>query len=439
MDFVDDPDLSLPEDLLSFDAKDLLGLDEDADFDIDSLFSEVPFSPQLSDTSASWSPESGQRRSGYSVSSDDPPSPNSSSSGVLSCTDEEVSPFTLTPLVTYAVVDSHVCHNPSSVTSSVVNSFPSSVIGQNAQPVVLHHPGLTAWQMEEEESPLVDSEIHMESDDDDDCDPLFGGVTFSGNNCQTLPTYFTVGNQSSNNFANLTQEERQLLAKEGIKIPENVPLTKMEERALRKVRRKIRNKTSAQASRSKKKDYVKCLEQRVKKCTESNFELQQKVETLQMQNKTLMQQLSALQTLITNKIPAYPQTKTAQATTGTCLMMVVFSVCLLVFPSANPFGSPEKEGVSIIPYHVVAESAMNSRTLLTVEPRDRQLAQSGDETEFQFKVISAMLEVDQNETDESWQNNAPVEDVEYGSAVPEINVQPASRIRLDSKRIKKDL
>ncbi|XP_051509691.1 cyclic AMP-responsive element-binding protein 3-like protein 4 [Myxocyprinus asiaticus] len=130
----------------------------------------------------------------------------------------------------------------------------------------------------------------------------------------------------------LTDEERRLLAKEGATIPAHMPLTKAEERTLKRVRRKIRNKQSAQESRKKKKVYVDGLENRVAICTAHNQELQKKVEMLQKQNMSLIEQLRKLQALV--KMSTMKTT-----TTSTCIMVFLLSFCLIIFPSVNPFGS----------------------------------------------------------------------------------------------------
>nr|XP_033781427.1 cyclic AMP-responsive element-binding protein 3-like protein 4 isoform X4 [Geotrypetes seraphini] len=112
----------------------------------------------------------------------------------------------------------------------------------------------------------------------------------------------------------LTEEEKRLLCQEGVSLPSNLPLTKTEERILKKVRRKIRNKRSAQDSRRRKKEYIDGLESRMVACSVQNQELQKKVLELEKHNVSLITQLHRLQTLI-------KQTSTKAAQTSTCILL----------------------------------------------------------------------------------------------------------------------
>ena len=74
-------------------------------------------------------------------------------------------------------------------------------------------------------------------------------------------------------------------------MPEYYPLTKAEESDLRKIRRKIRNKLSAQRSRGRKKEYVDDMETRATVSETENKALKRKVAVLESQNKTLIGQV----------------------------------------------------------------------------------------------------------------------------------------------------
>ncbi|KAK7889643.1 hypothetical protein WMY93_025203 [Mugilogobius chulae] len=78
----------------------------------------------------------------------------------------------------------------------------------------------------------------------------------------------------------LNEDERKLLAKEGVTLPSQLPLTKYEERILKKIRRKIRNKQSAQESRKKKKEYIDGLESRMTACNAHNRSYKEKFPNL---------------------------------------------------------------------------------------------------------------------------------------------------------------
>ncbi|XP_001630366.2 cyclic AMP-responsive element-binding protein 3-like protein 2 isoform X2 [Nematostella vectensis] len=125
----------------------------------------------------------------------------------------------------------------------------------------------------------------------------------------------------------LTDEERRTLISEGLPVPSGLPLTKVEERALKKVRRKIKNKISAQESRRKKKEYMETLEKRVETCSSENLELRKKLDSLENTNRNLIGQLQKLQALISPKVQRPVNARSTQ--TSTCLMVVV--LCFAVF------------------------------------------------------------------------------------------------------------
>uniref|UniRef100_A0A3B3RH28 cAMP responsive element binding protein 3 like 1 n=1 Tax=Paramormyrops kingsleyae TaxID=1676925 RepID=A0A3B3RH28_9TELE len=134
----------------------------------------------------------------------------------------------------------------------------------------------------------------------------------------------------------LTEEEKRTLIAEGYPVPNKLPLTKTEEKALKRVRRKIKNKISAQESRRKKKEYVECLEKKVETYTSENNELWKKVETLEGTNRSLLQQLQKLQSLVAGKVPQF--CKIASTQTGTCLMVRIAVIIILLPP---PFYASE--------------------------------------------------------------------------------------------------
>lgn len=95
----------------------------------------------------------------------------------------------------------------------------------------------------------------------------------------------------------LSEEEKRTLVAEGYPIPSKLPLTKQEEKNLKKIRRKIKNKISAQESRRKKKEYLETLEKQVETVSIENMNLRKKMTDLESANRRLNSELQRLNSL----------------------------------------------------------------------------------------------------------------------------------------------
>jgi len=134
----------------------------------------------------------------------------------------------------------------------------------------------------------------------------------------------------------MSDEELKMAAKEGMTFPKFYPLTREEERNLKKIRRKIRNKLSAQDSRKRKREYLDNMEDRVKICNDENQELKDKIEALETQNKTLAAQLRRLHQMVVSGGSRNGQTSTA-------LMVLLLSTALFLIPGLSDQGETKPE------------------------------------------------------------------------------------------------
>eukprot|EP00095_Tigriopus_kingsejongensis_P000224 maker-scaffold55_size446313-snap-gene-1.17 protein:Tk00224 transcript:maker-scaffold55_size446313-snap-gene-1.17-mRNA-1 annotation:"cyclic amp-responsive element-binding protein 3-like protein 4" len=161
----------------------------------------------------------------------------------------------------------------------------------------------------------------------------------------------------------LNEEERRLCEREGVKLPSHYPLSREEEKNLKRIRRKIRNKVSAQDSRKRKKEYVDQMEERVRNCTNENDELHKKIELLETQNKTLAGQLRRLHQIITNGGLRQTQTSTA-------MMVLLLSTALFLMPGINKDQPESKCDLDITQAIKMPPIPGQSRSLLHFTPQN---------------------------------------------------------------------
>lgn len=174
----------------------------------------------------------------------------------------------------------------------------------------------------------------------------------------------------------LTREEIKLIKQEGYEVPTRLPLTKAEERMLKKIRRKIKNKISAQESRRKKKEYVDDLEKKIARYVDENKALKERMAKIEKNQKTLTQERDLLRNMIGKNLPAPTQ--------GTALMVfaVFFAVLFGVWSPLTNKNSTDEKALSLLPAHnyqsvyqqqsnSVQSEGHKSRVLLSVDDYDQ--------------------------------------------------------------------
>uniref|UniRef100_A0A914Q2P1 BZIP domain-containing protein n=1 Tax=Panagrolaimus davidi TaxID=227884 RepID=A0A914Q2P1_9BILA len=97
----------------------------------------------------------------------------------------------------------------------------------------------------------------------------------------------------------LSAEEKRTLLQEGYRLPTKLPLSREEEEALKLVRRKIKNKLSAQESRRKRKEYMDMLEQKVHTYYTENASLRQRLKQTEATNAELSRRIQELEANVT--------------------------------------------------------------------------------------------------------------------------------------------
>ena len=169
----------------------------------------------------------------------------------------------------------------------------------------------------------------------------------------------------------LNDEELKMATKENMKFPTHYPLTREEERNLKKIRRKIRNKLSAQDSRKRKREYLDNMEDRVKAASDENQELQEKIKALESQNKTLAAQLRRLHQIVVNG-------GLRQGQTSTALMVLLLSTALFLIPGFRDQAQDRKSEIDIQAAVKMPPMPGQSRSLLQFDGVNNDIADLND-------------------------------------------------------------
>lgn len=145
---------------------------------------------------------------------------------------------------------------------------------------------------------------------------------------ETNPIYVETTPDQNDKFQ-VSAEEQEVLTREGWELTE---------KNLKKARRKIKNKISAQESRKRKRDYVNNLEERISDCTSENQQLKRDLDKERSEKKTLMSQLRELQAVVGSRFQS-KNTKSTGTQTSAAVMVVL--LCCTVFKGT--FSSTNEE------------------------------------------------------------------------------------------------
>jgi hypothetical protein len=197
-------------------------------------------------------------------------------------------------------------------------------------------------------------------------------------------------NEEKKNIA-LSREDLLKLSSKGLEsyaqnLAASRALTQDEERQLKRQRRLIKNRESAQLSRLRKKIYIEELEKKLNHITQQNENLTKQVQAIQIEKKKLADEVLYLQAIIkqspqlsaiaiSNKRQLPRNVKAA----GVCLLIVLFSFGLLFNASTQsnlPFGSNRREE---IPEVLPKSSLFSGRVLKSIKD---------EESEARFNKIS---------------------------------------------------
>ena len=124
----------------------------------------------------------------------------------------------------------------------------------------------------------------------------------------------------------LTKEEIEALETAGLPIPTTLPLTKVEQHALRDVRRKLKNKQAAMENRRRKKEYVSDLEKKLVDYEKMVSSFEERMSRMEREKQVLETELKRLKRAGKRE----KENRPVSVQTGACLM--VFILCFgLVF------------------------------------------------------------------------------------------------------------